>query len=69
MVLVQDLDEQLKNELTKALADCVRDVNTFIEPLQKQSELVVSQIAALQSRQNELMEELSGIQREAANIE
>lgn len=66
---LQDLEEKLIKELNEAVDKCVRDVNAFMEPLQRHSEGIVARIEDLQQREGTLMEELSEIQQQAANIE
>ncbi len=67
--MLQDLEEKLNAELTEALSRCIQDVGSFIQPLERNSEGIVAQIEDLQDRQSLLMDELSGIQQQAANIE
>lgn len=66
---LQDLEEKLIKELNEAVDKCMRDVNAFMEPLQRHSEGIVARIEDLQQREGTLMEELSEIQQQAANIE
>lgn len=67
--LLKDLEQKLKNELVGAVAKCMEDVDAFIAPLLSQSERVMTQMQALQRLQEELMDELISLEREAANIE
>lgn len=66
---LQDLEDKLKKELVEAVDRCMQDVKSFIGPFERHSEAVVAQIQKLQERERKLMEELSGIQQQAANVE
>lgn len=66
---MQDLEQKMTAELEEALAKCLQDVKAFVEPLEQHSQSIVSQIEALLKQQETLMEELVGIQQQAANIE
>ena len=66
---LQDLEDKLRNELSKKVEACTGNINAFIQPLQRQSEIVVAQIEDLQSRHSKLVDELNDLQQQAANVE
>ena len=69
MLDAQDLESKLEGELQASLEQCVRDVNSFMLPLQQRTEAVVDRVKGLQSQKQAVMEELLLLQQQAANIE